>query len=174
MVVSTFSGWRVTSRNSVFSGGSSTIFSRCLFLRVLPFSREEDRLVHAKEAAETTELVDLFHDLMDAILRKDLLGALETGDAVVELGSREKQKRFCRVASEGLRNIFLVQQGLSDLADIPGDEAAFYTDTAGRLRKTFSRQALTALDRALLLVERNVNQKILFTDLVNRLYMFAL
>ena len=152
----------------------TTIFSRCLFLRVLPFSREEDRLVHAKEAAETTELVDLFHDLMDAILRKDLLGALETGDAVVELGSREKQKRFCRVASEGLRNIFLVQQGLSDLADIPGDEAAFYTDTAGRLRKTFSRQALTALDRALLLVERNVNQKILFTDLVNRLYMFAL
>ena len=152
----------------------TTIFSRCLFLRVLPFSREEDRLVHAKEAAETTELVDLFHDLMDAILRKDLLGALETGDAVVELGSREKQKRFCRVASEGLRNIFLVQQGLSDLADIPGDEAAFYTDTAARLRKTFSRQALSALDRALLLVERNVNQKILFTDLVNRLYMFAL
>jgi len=149
----------------------TTIFSRCLFMRVRPFSREEDRVIHAKEAAETTEFSDLFHDLMDALLRKDLLGALEAGDAVADLGSREKQKRFCRVASDGLRNIFLLQQGLSDLADIPGDERPFYEETAAKLRKSFSRQALAALDRALLLLERNVNQKILFTDLVNRLYM---
>ena len=152
----------------------TTIFSRCLFMRVRPFSREEDRAIHAKEAAETTEFSDLFHDLMDAVVRKDLLGALEAGDAVADLGSREKQKRFCRVASDGLRNIFLLQQGLSDLADIPGDERPFYEEMAAKLRKTFSRQALAALDRALLLLERNVNQKILFTDLVNRLYMTTL
>ena len=149
----------------------TTIFSRCLFLRVPPFSREEDREVHAKEGAETSELSDLFHDLLDALVRKDLLGALETGDAMAELGSREKQKRFCRVASEGLRNIFLLQQGLPDLADILGDERPFYEEMAAKLRKNFSRQALAALDRVLLLLERNGNQKILFTDLVNRLYM---
>ena len=152
----------------------TTIFSRCLFLRVRPFSREEDRAIHAKEGAETTELADLFHDLLDALVRKDLLGALEAGDAVADLGSREKQKRFCRVASEGLRNIFLLQQGLPALADLLGDERPFYEEMAAKLRKNFSRQALAALDRALLLVERNVNQKILFTDLVNRLYMTAL
>ena len=149
----------------------TTIFSRCVFLRVPPFSREEDREVHAKEGAETSELSDLFHDLLDALVRKDLLGALETGDAVAELGSREKQKRFCRVASEGLRNIFLLQQGLPDLADILGDERPFYEEMAAKLRKNFSRQALAALDRVLLRLERNGNQKILFTDLVNRLYM---
>ena len=152
----------------------TTIFSRCLFMRVRPFSREEDRVIHAKEGAETTEMEDLFHDLLDALVRKDLLGALEAGDAVADLGSREKQKRFCRVASEGLRNIFLLQQGLPDLADLLGDERPFYEEMAAKLRKNFSRQALAALDRALLLVERNVNQKILFTDLVNRLYMTAL
>ena len=152
----------------------TTIFSRCLFMRVRPFSREEDRVIHAKEGAETTEMADLFHDLLDALVRKDLLGALEAGDAVADLGSREKQKRFCRVASEGLRNIFLLQQGLPDLADLLGDEKPFYEEMAAKLRKNFSRQALAALDRALLLVERNVNQKILFTDLVNRLYMNAL
>ena len=152
----------------------TTIFSRCLFLRVPPFSREEDREVHAKEGAETSELSDLFHDLLDALVRKDLLGALETGDAMAELGSREKQKRFCRVASEGLRNIFLLQQGLPDLADILGDERPFYEEMAAKLRKNFSRQALAALDRVLLLLERNVNQKILFTDLVNRLYMILI
>ena len=152
----------------------TTIFSRCLFLRVRPFSREEDRAVHADESAETTEMADLFHDLLDAVVRKDLLGALETADAVADLGSREKQKRFCRVASEGLRNIFLLQQGLPELADLLGDEKPFYEEMAAKLRKNFSRQALAALDRALLLLERNVNQKILFTDLVNRLYMTAL
>ena len=152
----------------------TTIFSRCLFLRVRPFSREEDRAVHAEESAETTAMADLFHDLLDAVVRKDLLGALETADAVADLGSREKQKRFCRVASDGLRNIFLLQQGLPDLADLLGDERPFYQEMAAKLRKNFSRQALAALDRALLLLERNVNQKILFTDLVNRLYMTAL
>ena len=152
----------------------TTIFSRCLFMRVLPFSREEDRAIHAKEGAETTEFSDLFHDLLNAVVRKDLLGALETADAVADLGSREKQKRFCKIAGEGLRNIFLLQQGLPDLADILGDERPFYEEMAARLRKSFSRQALAALDRALLLLERNVNQKILFTDLVNRLYMTAL
>ena len=149
----------------------TTIFSRCLFLRIPPFSREEDRAVHTKEGAETNELSDLFHDLLDALVRKDLLGALEAGDAVADLGSREKQKRFCRVASDMLRNIFLLQQGLPDLADILGDERPFYEEMAAKLRKNFSRQALAALDRVLLLLERNVNQKILFTDLVNRLYM---
>ena len=148
----------------------TTIFSRCLFLRIPPFSREEDRAVHTKEGAETNELSDLFHDLLDALVRKDLLGALEAGDAVADLGSREKQKRFCRVASDMLRNIFLLQQGLPDLADILGDERPFYEEMAATLRKNFARQALASLDRVLLLLERNVNQKILFTDLVNRLY----
>ena len=148
----------------------TTIFSRCLFLRIPPFSREEDRAVHAKEGAETNELSDLFHDLLDALVRKDLLGALEAGDAVADLGSREKQKRFCRVASDMLRNIFLLQQGLPDLADILGDERPFYEEMAAKLRKNFARQALASLDRVLLLLERNVNQKILFTDMVSQLY----
>jgi DNA polymerase-3 subunit delta' len=152
----------------------TTIASRCLFMRVRPLSREEMRAVHPQQGAETAVQADLFHDLMDALVRKDLLGALETGEAVAALDSREKQKTFCRVAGEGLRNLFLLQQGLVDLADIPEDELPFYRDTAGGVRKNFPRLALAALDRAQLLLERNVNQKILFTDLVNRLYMQVL
>ena len=149
----------------------TTISSRCLFLRVLPLSREEMRSVHPEEGREMTVLADLFHDLMDALVRNDLLGALETGEAVASLDSREKQKSFCRYAGEGLRSIFLIQQGLASLGDIPEDERAFYGDLAGKLRKNFSRQGLAALDRALQLLERNVNQKILFTELVDRFYM---
>ena len=149
----------------------TTISSRCLFLRVLPLSREEMRSVHPEEGREMTVLADLFHDLMDALVQNDLLGALETGEAVASLDSREKQKSFCRYAGEGLRSIFLIQQGLASLGDIPEDERAFYGDLAGKLRKNFSRQGLAALDRTLQLLERNVNQKILFTELVDRFYM---
>ena len=152
----------------------TTIASRSLFLRVRPYTREEARMVHPQQGGETAVQADLFHDLMDALVRRDLLSALETGEAVAALDSREQQKGFCRFAGEGMRNIFLLQQGLPQLADIPEDEAPFYRDLSEKLRKTFSRQGLAALDRALLLLERNVNQKILFTDLVNRLYMHAL
>ena len=149
-----------------------TIFSRCLFLRVHPFTREEARRVHPQQGGEA--VADLFYDLMNALVQKDLLGALETGEAAAALDSREKQKAFCKFAGEGFRNIFLLQQGLEELADIPEDEAEFYRDMAARCRKTFPRQAVAALDRAVLLIERNVNQKILFADLVDRLYRIAI
>ena len=152
----------------------TTISSRCLFLRVMPFSRAEARTVHPYQEGEMTVYADLFHDLMRALVGRDLLGALETGEAVSALDSREKQKSFCRFCGEGLRNIFLVQQGLSQLADVPEDERPFYEEMAAKCRKSFPRQALSGLDRALVLLERNVNQKILFTDLVDRLYMTVL
>ena len=147
-----------------------TIFSRCLFLRVPPFSRDEARRVHPLQGGEAAVAADLFHDLLDALARRDLLGALETGEAVAALDSREKQKAFCKMAGEGFRNLFLLQQGLQELADIPEDEAAFYRGMAEKCRKSFPRQAMAALDRTLLLLERNVNQKILFADLAGTLY----
>lgn len=146
-----------------------TIASRCLHLRVQPLSEEASRQVHAAEAAGNKVLTDLFHDLLEAIVAHDMLGALETGEAVAELKVREQQKSFCRLASEDLRRIFLLQK-MPSLAHLPEGEEAFFQRMAGALKSTFPRKAMAALDRALLLVERNVNQKILFTDLVNQLY----
>jgi DNA polymerase-3 subunit delta' len=148
-----------------------TISSRCLQLRVQPLSPEAEREVHAQEAAGNTVLADLFHDLLNALVARDLLGALETGEALASLESRERQKAFCRVASEGLRNIFLLQQNLPSLVNVPPDEEAFYRQMAASLKPTFPRLSLACMDRARLMVERNVNQKILFTDLVNQLYI---
>ena len=146
-----------------------TIASRCLHLRVQPLSPEADREVHAREAAGNSALVDLFHDLLEAVVARDMLGALETGEAVADLKVREQQKTFCRLASEDLRRIFLLQK-MPSLARIPEGEEDFYTRMARSLKPTFPRRGMAALDRSLLLVERNVNQKILFTDLVNQLY----
>lgn len=146
-----------------------TISSRCLHLRVQPLSPEADALVHAGEAAGNTVLLDLFHDLLDAIVAKDLLKALETGEALAELKVREQQKNFCKLAAEDIRRLFLLQK-MQPLAQIPAGQAEYYRPLAQSLKPTFPRRAMEALDRSLLLIERNVNQKILFTQLVNQLY----
>ena len=66
--------------------------------------------------------------------------------------------------AEGCRNIFLLQQGLRDLVAFSGEDQAFYQEMASRCKRSFARNALPVLDRSLLLLERNVSQKILFTD----------
>ncbi len=146
-----------------------TISSRCLHMRVQPLSPEADAEVHATEAAGNAVLQDLFHDLLDALVARDLLKALETGEAVADLKVREQQKTFCRLASEDLRRLFLLQKSPA-LARVPEGEEDYYKRLSSALKPTFPRKALECLDRALLLLERNVNQKILFTDMVSQLY----
>jgi DNA polymerase-3 subunit delta' len=146
-----------------------TISSRCLHLRVQPLSQEAEAEVHAREAAGNSALQDLFHDLLDALVARDLLKALETADAVADLKVREQQKTFCRLASEDLRRLFLLQKAPS-MARVPEGDKVYYQKMASALKPTFPRRALECLNRAQLLLERNVNQKILFTDLVNQLY----
>ncbi len=149
----------------------TTISSRCLHLRVQPLSPEAEEQVHQKEAAGDAVLADLFHDLLNALVEKNLLAALETGEALASLESRERQKAFCRVASQDLRTLFLLQQKLPALTHIKADEEDYYRRMAAALKPAFPRLALSCVDRALLMIERNVNQKILFADMVNQLYI---
>ncbi len=146
-----------------------TISSRCLHIRVQPLSQEASAEVHAREAQGATVLTDLFHDLLRALVARDLLQALETGEAVADLKIREQQKTFCRLASEDLRRIFMLQK-FPRLAQLPSSGEDFYRQMASALKPTFPRRGMECLNRSLLLIERNVNQKILFTDLVNQLY----
>ena len=60
-----------------------------------------------------------------------------------------------------------MQQGLPQLA---GDDAQA-REWAAACKKSFPRKALEALDKASALIGRNVNQRILFTDFVNRIYV---
>lgn len=143
-----------------------TIASRCLSIRVLPVpgdSREEKPFDMASK--------DLFMDLMDAVLRKDYLAVLESGESLAALDSREKQKAFCNFAGEAVRKVFLLQQGEAEVAGIRPEDEAFYEKLAESCPKTFPKKAAMALSRAQMLLERNVNQKVLFTTLVSRLFV---
>ena len=147
-----------------------TISSRCLHIRIQPLSLEANSIVHAREVAGAAVLRDLFHDILEALTARNLLQALETSDAVADLKDREKQQSLCRLASEDLRSLFLVKKP-PQLAVLPEGEGDWFRRMAGALKPTFPRKANEALERALTLLERNVNQKILFTDLVSKLYI---
>ena len=151
----------------------TTVSSRCLHLRVMPLSPEAEAEVHSEEAAENTVLLDLFHDLLQAVLDKNLLAALETGEALADIKIREQQKSFCRLASEELRTIFLIQQKMPRLAAVTPDREEYLARMASSLRPQFPRFAMEQLNRALQLLERNVNQKILFTNLVTQIYNYG-
>ena len=132
----------------------ATISSRCLHIQLggeIPAPEFQDP--------------ELLYRLMDALLAKDLFSALGVAEELAALPSRENAKAFCKFAADAMRGIFLVQQGLP----LDGGHADKAAEWARRVRKTFPRAALGCLDRASRLVERNVNMKIVFTDLADRL-----
>ncbi len=131
-----------------------TIWSRCQHFQLGDVLRAPD--------FEAPELLD---SLMDALAARDLLGALEAGEKISALPSRESAKAFCKFASDAMRNLFLAQQGL----DLPSTASGRAAEWAPRFKKTFPRSASAYLDKAWRLVDRNVNTKIVFTDLVNKL-----
>ena len=115
--------------------------------------------------------MDLFSDLAEALIGRDLAGALDCGERMASLPSREKQKAFCKFASECLGKIFLIRQGLPGLAVVGEDEKEFYASVSARFKASFPRRAAAAFDRAANLIGRNVNQKMVFCDLVDRLFL---
>jgi len=152
-----------------------TIFSRCQSIRVMPLTKEEKALVEAGKPADDREdhnrYMDLFSDTLDALIRRDLSAVLECGESMASLDSREKQKAFCIFACECLRKIFLFQQNLRDLAGADAVEEDFYSGIAGKLPKAFCMKTVTNMDKAVAMIDRNVNSKIVFCDLVNRMFL---
>lgn len=174
-----------------------TISSRCQGVRVLPLTRDEVvselvrrgaseddaqgvaalsggsvglalRELNGKE--DLSQMRDLLHALLESMLARDLKGSLEVGESLAALESREKQKLFCNFATEALRNIFLLQQGMENIAAISASEAEFLRNVAARCKKSFSRNGLEVLSKASYLIDRNVSQKMVFTNVVDRLY----
>ena len=176
-----------------------TISSRCQMIRVLPASADEiaaalprwtgidgeaaryaadfasgslgNAIRSLDEKDRDVMMMDLFTALMDNVLDRNLLGALDAGDALAALDSREKQKEFCRFAGDCVRKIYMLQSGMKEISGVRPDEMEFFSNAAERCGETFCIRAEAALGRALRMVERNVNQKIVFTNLVDRLFV---
>ena len=142
-----------------------TIASRCQCIRLVPVR-------HARTDEDGEMERALFVSLLDAILSRDLSAALEAGETIAALPSRERIRAFLRYASGMFRNIFLSQQGLDNLADVEGEEEKGEIQRlAGALKRSYARMVLPLLDRSSMLVDRNVNAKIVICDLVNKMFV---
>ena len=102
-----------------------TIFSRCQSIRVMPLTKDESQRVKAlkplDDGGDHVLFMDLFSELINAIVSRDLMGALECGETIAALESREKQKAFCTFAGDCIRKIFMTQKNLPQIAGIePG------------------------------------------------------
>jgi DNA polymerase-3 subunit delta' len=152
-----------------------TIFSRCQSVRVLPLTKEEAAAVKALkpqgDSEEYDAFMDLFSDLMNAIVARDLMGALECSETMAALDSREKQKAFCIFASECIRKIFLIQQKLPQIADIAPQEQEFFQKMAAGCGRKFCSRSIPNIEKVAAMIDRNVNAKMLFCDLVNRMFL---
>ncbi len=152
-----------------------TIFSRCQSVRVMPLTKDEAERVKAlnpfDDREEYNQFMDLFSDLMNAIAARDLMAALECGELMSALESREKQKAFCAFAGESIRKIFMIQQKLPQLADIAEEEMEFYSSMAAGCGKGFCTKSISNIEKVVAMIDRNVSSKILFCDLVNRMFL---
>ena len=152
-----------------------TIFSRCQSIRVMPLTKEESARVRSLRPDDDREeynlFMDLFSDLMNSIISRNLLEALECGETLAALDSREKQKAFCTFAGNCIRKIFMLQQNMQQIADIEPQEEEFFASVAGRCDDGFCSKAMTNIEKVTAMIDRNVNSKILFCDLVNRMFI---
>lgn len=152
-----------------------TIFSRCQSVRVLPLTKDEAAAVRDMNPFDDSEehamFMELFTDLMNAVTGRDLMATLECGEVMAALDSREKQKAFCTFASECIRKIFMIQQNLPQLAGVSEEEKEFYDMISRSVSKGFCSKSITNIEKVVAMIDRNVSSKILFCDLVNRIFL---
>ena len=113
-----------------------------------------------------------FTRLMEALLDGRLVDAWNVGEQVAALSSREKQKAFCIFVSDMLRKIFLVQQKMEDLSYATASRKQLCRQLAGRVSPKFASRMQPFLDKTVYYIDRNVSQKILFTDLIDRMSVY--
>lgn len=143
-----------------------TVASRCQLVRVSSAGRP------IGDGGEENALNrELFVSLMDAVVSRDLASALEAGEAVASLPSRDRIKSFLSYLSEMMRVIFLASQGLSSIAHVHQEDMSAAASYAPSLKKSYPRSLLPVIDRASMMIDRNVNQKIVLCDLVDKMFM---
>ncbi len=152
-----------------------TIFSRCQSIRVMPLTKDEAERVKAMNPFDDREeydmFMDLFSDLMNAVVARDLMAALECGEVMSALESREKQKAFCNFAGECIRKIFMIQQKMPQIAGVSEEEMEFYSGMAARCGRGFCMRSISNIEKVVAMIDRNVSSKLLFCDLVNRMFL---
>lgn len=146
-----------------------TIRSRCQTIALQPLTREQRRFA-GNAGADNAEFREIAKSLLEAGLAKQISSLFPQWEMLSDLG-REKQREWCLYMENYLRKIYLVAQGLDTLADLTTEEEATVRSFAARIKPAFYEKAFTALDGTLASIGANVNPKLSFCDLSNRLLL---
>ena len=65
----------------------------------------------------------------------------------------------------------MIQQNLPQIIEIDPQEQEFYSAVAAGCGKGFCVKSMTEIEKVVGMIDRNVSSKILFTDLVNRMFL---
>lgn len=176
-----------------------TILSRCVRLRVHPLERNdmikrlETQLCLSQSRAEEVAAISMgswgnalrlvnqdssteniyaqqFGAMLDHVVSRKLLPLLECAAQVGGEG-RESQKNFCIYAQSFIRKIYMVNKGLGSLAYCTSAERESVENYSTTLNEKFCIRSFQALDKAIGMIESNVNSKIVFCNLANRFFV---
>ena len=146
-----------------------TIRSRCQPVAVPPLSREE-RQRTGSGPDDNADYREIAKSILEAGLAKRLADLFPQWEMLADLG-REKQREWCLYMERYLRQIFLIARGLDDLAGFDPREEAVLRSFAARVKPSFYEKAFATLEDALASIGSNVNPKLVFCDLTNRLLL---
>ncbi len=108
--------------------------------------------------------------IMDAVAAKDLYSLISANDAILAL-SRQQQKEYCVYFEDFLRKVLMEKNGVHDIANIlPSEQPIIQKYTS--ISPAFFEKAFNALESCITHLEANVNAKMIFADLANRLFVF--
>ena len=176
-----------------------TISSRCQSFRILPSSQEQiasvlekhfgfteeealaasvsaggsvgQALLNAGDKEEYMAFLDIFSDLLSAVHKGNLIDALEVSEQISAMKSKEKQKAFCIFAGDCIRKIYVLQHQMCAVAGLKPEESEFLVAAARWFGQSFCERMLAVLDKSSMLLDRNVNAKIVFCDLADRMFI---
>ena len=138
-----------------------TIRSRCQTIYLQPAGGASQ---------DNPELRRCTENILKAGLAKNLADTFPEWESLASLG-REKQKEFCLYAESYIRKIFMVSCGLDGLAALTAEEEASVRAFARQIKPSFYEKSFAFLEEASRAVDGNVNPKLVFCDLCNRLLL---
>ncbi len=146
-----------------------TIRSRCQPVALQPLSREQRRQLEG-DCDDQADYREIANSLLAAGLAKKIIDLFPQCEMLADLG-REKQREWCLYMENYVRKIYLVARRLDSLADLSGQEETAVRDFAAKIKPSFYEKAFAALEDALSAIGSNVNPKLTFCDLGNRLLL---
>lgn len=117
---------------------------------------------------ENTENFELFASLMRTCYKKDVLSLLEWCEKVCSFG-RERQKGMLDYSLRMLRENYMINQGVPELAKLTERENEFSSRFYPFINDRNVKPIFDEMSKAMFHVESNGNDKIIFTDMALKL-----